>query len=184
MHKRLFLAITLPEALQHELACYCKALQLSAVRCVPSQNLHITTHFLGSVQDFFITELDGICSRFILAHSIFTLVFKQFSYAPPQDPRRMLWAEFYNNDLYQKFVDGLGQELMLWAKDRDVQFVFNDKTTIPHVTLARFEKDFVPPDGRLPQPPIQDLVVSSVTLFESQLDSAGPVYTPIKTYRF
>ena len=182
MTKRLFIAIPLPPTISTPLARWCSTQQLNHTRCIPAENLHITLQFLGAVKEQIIPDIVQCCQAIVAQWSKFMLVFKHVTCAPPQDPRHMIWAEFYNNDMYQALGQNIKASInqLLAAHGHVVQP--SHEQTIPHVTVARCDKAFRPLAAPLLQPKIDDLMVACVQLMESRLNTNGSVYTVLETF--
>ena len=101
----------------------------------------------------------------------FTLVFKHVTLAPPQDPRRMIWAEFYNNDAYQTLDNTIKQTINQFLREHEYDIQKPHKQAIPHITLARCGPSFKPPAAPLPQLTIANLDVCCLQLMESQINT-------------
>lgn len=180
MQKRLFFSIPLPEPTQILLETYCKLFDLNDVRCVTVFNLHITLFFIGNVDELKIQDLIQSYNAIIPHHNAFYLSFKHITFAPPQDPGRMIWIEFENNDYYQKLVDETKKIVMQIFGNAIEQE--NLKSNIPHVTLARCIKPHNFKSYTLKQVQIPDLCVDSIQLIESKLSQTGSIYDILHTF--
>lgn len=182
MSKRLFLAIPIPKTVQHLFELYSSSLTLAGVRWTPATNIHITLHFFGDTPDLVISGLTDMCQQHISSYKPFTVQFKHITLAPPQDPRRMIWAEYHVTDAYTNLVRDIKKIIEEYLASNG-QIPENDtKAPIPHITLARCESNFRPPHYPLPQPKIPDLLVNEIQLIESHLYTTGPVYKTLFTF--
>jgi len=181
MQKRLFLAIPLPPEVLVILDQYKKSLTLEMAKWTPTNNLHLTLCFLGNINEQLILPLIDAYHTIAARHGPFQLKFKAMTFAPSQDPRRMIWAEFYNSPAYQNLADDTQKTLRLFFANKGHEFKENSKSTIPHCTMARnTNSDFTP--FPLPQPEIPDFVVDTVCLMSSQLSPEGSVYTTLHRF--
>ncbi len=182
MNKRLFIAIPFPETSLTLLDRYCKALHLANVRWTTLGNLHITLHFLGDTNEELIPGLVLVCNTVFKHLQPFALKFKGVTFAPPQDPRRMIWAEYYNNDAYTKLVTQIKQMITTFLHNHQQPIHnTNEKSCIPHITLARCSLTAIP-DYSLPPLTLPELPVTIAHLMESQITGTGPQYSTIETF--
>ncbi len=183
MSKRLFLAIPIPKTVQHLFELYASSLTLAGVCWTPASNIHLTLHFLGDTPDLIISGLIDQCQEIINSHTQFTLPFKHIIFAPPHDPRRMVWAEYKMCDDYKNLAQDIRKIIEEYLVSNNHLIEKDTKELIPHITLARCDSNFVPPHALLPQPKIPDLLVNEIQLIESHLYTTGPVYTTIFTFK-
>lgn len=182
MQKRLFLALAIPQSLGMMLADYTTSLGLSAIRWTPPENLHLTLHFLGNVEKDHIPELVQLLSNAICQHIIFVLKFKQISLVPQQNPVRMVWVEYCNDDAYQAIFDDTKNIISPWAVKHGYRHEYDHDDIIPHITLGRFSPPCIKQTQPLPQLTIPDLLVDRVQLMESMHTPEGRVYTVLETF--
>jgi RNA 2',3'-cyclic 3'-phosphodiesterase len=182
MSKRLFLAIPIPKVVQHLYESYYNSLTLTGVRWTPVSNIHITLHFLGDTPDLILSGLIDICQQHFSSYKPFTVPFKHITLAPPQDPRRMIWAEYHVNNEYTHLVRDIKKIIEEYLVSNGQNPENDTKAAIPHITLARCEPSFKPPHYPLPQPKVPDLLVNEIQLIESHLYTTGSVYNTLFTF--
>jgi RNA 2',3'-cyclic 3'-phosphodiesterase len=182
MHKRLFLALPLPQTTLMLFQRHCSSLRICNVRWTAPENLHITLHFLGNTDENIIPSLVDTCNQFFAIYQPFCLKFKEIIYAPPNDPTRMIWAEYYNNDHYYAMVTQLKKTLAGFFNSHNQTIEQDTKSIIPHVTLARSNGRLFYPTTTLPQPTIPDLPITTVHLMESELQNSGPIYNILEHF--
>lgn len=181
MALRTFLAIDLDESILAGLAqTQDKLARFDAnLRVVPRENLHVTLHFLGDVQDDRIAE---VCRRMAGAAAMvspFDIDICGVSPQPAHGALRMVWALVGDptgdlGALHEALSAELG-DMALREEDREFR---------PHVTLARIRSAR---DGRGLREQIarhadEDFGiqhVAEVVAYSSQLTPDGPMYAPI-----
>jgi RNA 2',3'-cyclic 3'-phosphodiesterase len=184
MPKRLFIALPIPKETRALFVHYGKQLRLPDVRWISESNIHITLHFFGNVDEKIIPELGATCKEICARHQPFTLTFKNITLAPPQDPRRMIWAEYDTNQAYQSLTTELKQGIKTFLQSHNQIVMNGDKALIPHATLARCGPAFQPKHSPLPQLKVPDLFVETVQFIASQLGPEGSMYTVLDTMLF
>lgn len=181
MSKRLFLAIPLPQSYLEIFEKYAKQYQIQGIRWIPSQNLHITTYFIGNVnpelEQHLIEKLETLYS----ATQPFNLEFQKISPAPFHQPPRMIWAIFKQNPAFEKLVKQTAHVVNSLIPKLNFD---KDKTLIPHITLARFKNTKITKNIIFKQPKLKPLDVSSCHLLQSQLTPDKAIYTKIKHFSF
>jgi 2'-5' RNA ligase len=183
---RLFFALPLPNDLQLMLAKHCQTLRVPHYRCIAADNLHITVHFLGNVQQQAIPQLIATYQPVVDQISVFNLSFRELAFAgPPQDPERMIWAVFDAHPTYKQLVTQTRHVLNQFLHEPHGTIADAHQDIIPHVTLARRENGsrYQAPLPPLRQPTVQPITVTTVELMQSQLAPGGSVYTTVHTFR-
>jgi len=173
--KRLFIGIPLPVAfVQCVREVKDKNAHIGKIRWTPSQNLHITLHFLGDTEEVEVKgvmdELAGLTWKF----EPFELVFQKYTLAPVKRPY-MIWATFLPNENFIQLSKALVGKFSVDARKL--------KKPVPHVTLARFKylnnpHRIVLPTEREPL----EIQVNTITLWESVLKPAGAQYTALQNF--
>src|SRR3989344_2580467 len=179
MKKRLFVSIPLPDDLQDDLAGAMEKFQIPGVKWTSHENLHITLHFIGYVEENIIHTLQEEIERVVALAEPVELKFERLTIAPPNKIPSMIWALFED-------VGGGYKKLATSLRDALSEFGDNEvKEPIPHVTLARFDTPTIAQSINLEIfSPIaaQEFRVSRVELMESHLSQSGPIYTIIRSY--
>jgi len=170
---RAFVAARLSEALAAELAAKAQAVAGPELRLIPAENLHVTVHFLGAVEDARVdalaTALAGACTE----AGPLEIRFEAIAPGPPRRPR-MLWALGGETPEYDELVAAIAAAAAPFAPDAP-----KPRPGTPHVTLARLRGRA--PIGRWPEPVPLDaaLDVAALTLMRSDLGRGGSRYTPL-----
>ncbi len=186
MHKRLFIALPLPQTALKALAKYRDTMgrETPYLRWTPVANLHVTALFLGNVAEesipFAAEALQNVCR----AAKPFPLVCESARYAPPQSVPNMVWLSCRKSRLFLALVKRLAAALSAFAPEMDWS---PRKADTPHVTLARFQKSVLPERlRRLRRTGLEStsVAVSSCALMESELTPSGPFYRTLSSYSF
>lgn len=129
VHRRLFIAVPLPENIKQELK---KNLSSMPGKKVTGDKWHFTLEFLGNVEANQLESLYQIFSEINLPKS-FEVVFTKMGAFPHSHSARVLWVgidkgEYELNDLNQTFKIALDK----------AHFRTESRTFIPHLTVSRF----------------------------------------------
>jgi 2'-5' RNA ligase len=172
---RAFVAIPLPEALRDELAAYAAgAVEGLDGRLLPAANLHVTVHFLGSVDEsdaeLLVAALEPACASV----ARFTLRAAGAALAPPGRPR-MIWARLEAGEELAALAQAVAAAAQPFAPGARPP-----RTGKPHVTLARLRR---PPRRGTELPPLTaagaEVAVDAVALVSSELGRGGARYTTL-----
>lgn len=179
MKKRLFVAITLPKSMQDAFAEYKKNFKLNDVRWTAKENLHITVFFLGNIRQNLIPNIVNVLQKATAGIKPFTLKFEKVSFAPLNQPPRMIWGQFYKNNEYTHLTRSVSKTL-----NQLLQISMKNafRENIPHVTLARIKNPNSVIGTQLKPTKIENLTVASYQLIESNLFPNGSTYLVIKKF--
>ncbi|OGY58437.1 MAG: 2'-5' RNA ligase [Candidatus Colwellbacteria bacterium RIFCSPHIGHO2_02_FULL_45_17] len=179
MKKRLFVSIPLPDDLQDDLAGAMEKVQIPGVKWTSHENLHITLHFIGYLEEDLMKALEEEIESIVSGTKPVKLKFEKIIIGPPNRNPSMVWAMFEDiGGGFKELATNLAASLSEFG-DGDT------KEPIPHVTLARFDTPSIAESinlkvldpGESPE-----FGVSCVELMESQLSKLGPMYTVIRSY--
>lgn len=174
---RLFIAAQLPEELRTALGKAAVALRHSAhtIRLTGLHNLHLTLCFLGEVPPAKAAEisawfrlLPALTEEERMAHII---DYGEF----PGRGGQTLWAGL-----------SVTQSMMRLAHDlarggRELGIPLDNRTFVPHVTLARDARLMRPLSEISPAlPRTQPAALQPIMLFQSSLTKSGMLYTPLE----
>ncbi|MGC9332345.1 MAG: RNA 2',3'-cyclic phosphodiesterase [Bacteroidales bacterium] len=170
--KRVFLGI----ALNKEYSDACEQVkkmnhEIHGIRWVPGQNLHVTTLFIGNVDE---TKISALCEDIeiiLKRHRPFELAFDRFIFMPPRRPR-MIWLKFKRSSDFARLTLALSHKLL----DQDP-----DHPPKAHVTLARFKKA---PEQKLifPETDVPAIPVNKIQLYQSVLKHQGAEYSVLSSF--
>lgn len=171
---RTFIAIEIPADMKDDLAAVARSLQgVVEGRFVPRTNYHMTLAFLGDIPQAMIEY-----AQVDMYHAI-----KQTDSLDSinlKADRLGIFGRKSNATLWMGFAkDPKLMELAIHLREQLDQsgFALDDKSFLPHVTLARHAKL---PRGHLPNIPFPDAgEAGQLTLFKSELHSDGATYEPL-----
>jgi 2'-5' RNA ligase len=171
---RLFVAAIPPPALARALADAAAELAPPGLRPTPAENVHVTIHFLGDVDEGAVpaltTALAGACVR----HAPMELAVESIAPGPPRRPR-MLWGTATATPAYEALVHAVAAAAEPHAPDAR-----RARPGTPHLTLARPRGRARPrewPDAR----PLSDarIPLTELTLARSRPGLRGARYTTL-----
>lgn len=180
--KRLFIAIDLPFEIKEKLN-KCKE-ELAkyityGVKWVELENLHFTIRFLGETEENKIPDIQRIMDEVSCNFIPFSISFSEIGAFPSFKNPRVIWIGIENG---KKEMETLFRKL----EDKIVKlgFLKEEREPSPHLTLGRV-KDRIrwEKDWKIDIPHLEFLA-EEITLFESQLTSKGPIYTPLYKSKF
>jgi 2'-5' RNA ligase len=173
---RLFVALSLPEALRLRLAPLGGG--VPGARWTSPENLHLTLRFIGEVENGVADDLDAALAG--VSAPAFDLTLSGVGHFGKAAAARILWAGAEPNDALNHLQAKIETAVMhagLPAEQRRFS---------PHVTLARLKRapgnrveQFVADHGDFKAAPIS---IDHYTLFSSFLSSSGAIYTPEAEY--
>ena len=183
MSKILFVAFTIPKKWNDACVNY-RVLYADdkLFKWTTEDNLHITLVFLGAVEEDIVPEISDALSDIASIQQPFSLQLKQVEYGPEGKTPSMIWARFKDNVDYDTLAARTIEELT---------FVLGKLETlkpIPHVTLARLNKDMEKPKT-LPylenSPNGEEVMeVTQMLLMESKTSQSGSTYKTLATFDF
>ncbi len=147
-------------------------------RWVPQENYHITLNFLGEIPKERLSELQTMLHELVQHHVYFHLKLHGLGVFPEIREGRVIWMGVQNSLALRSLQEDCESRL------RDLGFDLEEKSYVPHLTLARLRNpkglsDVISP---LENTRFGELEVKSVVLYESQLTGSFPVYMPL--FRF
>jgi len=180
---RIFIAINLPEEVKKDFFSYFEKWPELQAKWTAKDNLHITLEFLGDLTNEEIGEVCMAVKEVAERQSCFSLNVTRVIYGPPEkNPPRMIWAIGEKS----KELSELRQDLENALTGR-VNFIPENKTFAPHITLARISAwvwRSIEPEERPEINENIDLVftVESIEVMESVLKRGGPQYTILESH--
>lgn len=177
---RLFVAITLPEAVREFLTGLTNG--LPGARWVPPENIHLTLRFIGDVDGHQAHDIDEALSGIRMPG--FDLSLSGVGNFGDVRKLRVLWAGVDPNPELVRLHDKVEQSLIRAGLEPDI------RKFKPHITLARFK----PGAAAKPGPKLHEFLsshalyrsetfpVDHFTLYSSFLSSSGSIYKPEADY--
>jgi len=180
---RVFLAVELPVGVRENLSSLQHALEkiLPPINWVRSESIHLTLKFLGYVEPSRISQILLALEPIGTLHQGFSVEVHGMGVFPHVKHPRILWVG----------VTGKTQALQELVLDIEAAleplgFPPEEKLYHPHLTLARIKRDNAKVGSSLLENGVferkQELGtvnVDRLTLFQSDLDSTGAIYTPL-----
>ena len=146
---------------------------IEGIKWVSDDNLHITTCFLGDIENNKINNIVFVLQQFLLGKKKFQLHFNKFQLSPKRKPY-MIWARFQQDE----YFSDLSTMIKLFNKD-----VNKLKKPIPHITLARFNKKTNINEINLSNNfKTLEVKIEKIILYKSILKPSGAQYYPINEY--
>ena len=133
---RCFYALPLPNEIKSALSSIVDAGRsvCSGLKWVPPENIHITLHFLGNIQDELVSVCREVLSHPLLERPSFKLSYDGFGRFPPSGRARVLFLNI---------IEGRDECSVVYQTLGDLLHPFMDldtRTYKPHLTLARMKK--------------------------------------------
>ncbi len=187
---RVFIAITIDESIKSKVSELQNLLKKSSadVKWVKPQNLHLTLHFLGNVEEEKLPRYYQALENSVSSISPFLLRFEGLGVFPERGSPRVLWVGVKGGEkqyirLHQELSSSLGQALLL--KEKEIK---KDKIS-PHLTLGRVR-------SKKGQDSLMkvfrenknfyggEMKIQELHFVKSSLTSTGPIYTTLKSFSF
>jgi len=179
MGTRIFFAMDIDEATRGRIVAAAEALHSldGRITWTKPQNLHVTMNFLGDVPDKRIAELCGLADEAVgdwdLARDEVTFTVGPLICFPPHKRARMIWAPVgEGNDVLASLHAALNKAFAAggWRSE--------SREFKGHVTVARIKSgDVEAAVGQLPDDELGTVTAAELTLYESDLTHAGPIYS-------
>ncbi len=150
------------------------------LKWVPQENLHSTLLFLGSITRDQIEQVKGILNQIEIQTCQSEIEINTISGFPSPPHMRILWLGPESTPEWSK---NMYSQLRHCLKKKKIQFDAKPEF-IFHITIARIKKYISPTEittiinnvkNKLPF----KISLTGITLFESQLSTPHPVYSPI-----
>ena len=184
---RAFLAVELPVGIRENLSSIQHQLKkiLPPVNWVRTESIHLTLKFLGYVAPSRISQILSALESIGNRQDSFSIEVQGMGVFPHVKFPRILWVG----------VTGMTQALSELVLEIEMAleplgFPPEEKLYHPHLTLARIKRDNAKVGSALLENGVLEheqhcgmFSVEEFTLFESDLDSTGAIYTPLGTVR-
>ena len=181
---RTFLALDLPENIRNNISQLVERLRnsnVSGIKWVALENLHITFQFIGDTQRHDIPDIGNFLENKFLDFEKIHFFNSKLEIIPERSPR-IIWISLQtkHKDIY-KLSRQFKNELT------EMGYNLDNKPLKFHITLGRIKKrlpDFFIREFLTTELKIEDFEVSEATLYESFLRPQGPMYEKIINYHF
>lgn len=181
--KRLFVAVKIHpdsrfEDIYTELR---KKLILDKIKWVELQNLHLTLKFLGKTPSEDFGRVHSVLQETAARHSCFELSLQQTGIFGSRYDPRVIWLGTNQNPE----LTALGEDVL--TRLDEAGFERDRGNFVPHLTLGRIKyltnkKYFQEIISQYQETFFQKQTIGQFYLFESILNSSGPVYKVLKSY--
>lgn len=183
--KRLFIAISLPDATENEIQNIIDGLESKInkkIRFLSPANWHLTITFLGYQPEGAIELISKVLSAVGLRFKCPDIEFDNIVLAPPGRTSRMIW--FQATKRTSEVLSRIKNELEDGLAKKEIRFKREIRPYNGHLTLARFEAGLL---NKLPSvayqlPPAFN--ATSIHLMESHLKRTGAQYELIEEVNF
>ncbi len=188
---RLFLALDLDDAARRAAAAWARDLsaRLGAsaareIKWVEAQNLHLTVHFFGELNDARHELVRTALNVTPFATRAFDLAFAGAGKFPPSGPARVIWIGVHaSQHQTQAIYDEVESRLDPLGLREDTTRGFTPHLTLgrvrtPNATLGRAIREAL---DRTPAP-VATFRIDHLTLYQSRLSPKGPTYVPVDTF--
>ncbi len=178
---RCFLAIEVPEALKRRIHRALEPLiqRFPELKWVKPENYHITLKFLGEVPEDFPAKSREALQRISQETRPFSLRVHELGAFPHLTQARVLWLRL-DGDLAR--LEDLAQRVETAMESLGIPR--DSRAFKAHLTVARARRPVYLRNLTLPDLHGEAFPVHGFTLFQSQLRREGPLYTPLRRYRF
>ena len=185
---RAFLAIELSPDIRQKVSSFQQQLKdiLPSMNWIRPESIHVTLKFLGSVELSRIPQLMSVLEPIGDKTSPFSLDLQGVGVFPTVKRPRIFWLG----------VSGPSQSLHRLVSEveaalQSLGFASEEKTYHPHLTLARIKHENAMVGSALIEKGVFEnghhlgtLTVDRFTLFQSDLNTSGALYTPLGTVLF
>ena len=184
MSIRCFIAIELEEGIQKNIAKLQSRLQKkllhdTKIRWVKPHNIHLTLKFIGDAEDTAIPEICTAVSQAAALNQPFDFEIGNCGSFGSGDSARVLWVDITDGHTeLEKLHHAVDANLA------DIGFAPDRRKFNPHLTLARIRNTATGRNARKVVDQLEPTILggqsaAEITVFHSELTSAGPVYTPL-----
>ncbi len=181
---RAFIAIDFPDSIHMKLDEVIQMLRVKnagTVRWVPAQNIHLTLKFLGDISPANLEMLCKILAAEASHHDPFSVQVGGIGAFPSVRRPRVVWVGVQSDAALDALQHGVESEI------RRLGYAPEERPFSPHLTLGRVGHNASPDQVRLLSNMLVEMnvgnlgtvAVNKVTVFRSDLNPDGAVYTPL-----
>lgn len=146
------------------------------VKWVQPEQIHLTLKFLGEVGDGLLTQVCDAVQRTAADFDAFD--FEVRGVGVFGRPARVVWAGVTACEPLKRLQKALDERFVELGWDRDER-VFTGHLTVCRVKQAKAGRLLADSVGAYQDEPFGMVGVSDVVIYQSELTSSGPIYTPI-----
>lgn len=183
MMLRSFIAIEILPSIQGAISSQIESIKRNfpkpAIRWIATGNIHLTLKFLGDASPRSLDQIASSVESEINQIEPFSIPFSEVGVFPNARKPRIIWVGLINS----KELDALYN--LIESVTTSLGFPKEDRPFSPHITIGRVN-DFFPASDygkllteirKIDVSLIESLEVKSVTIFKSDLQPKGPIYT-------
>ncbi len=179
---RLFIAVTVPESVQRQLASLTGRLRKAAIRgsWVRSENLHLTLKFLGETDSSAVPALEQALASCCRQFDPFQLRLTKLSFLPPRGQPRVLMVATDQERRLRRLASTLDQSLVRLGYPAAERFK-------AHITLARIKgpQNLMLLHKLMERAVLgQSFPVCGISLIKSELGTEGAHYQVLQQVAF
>lgn len=179
MTKRVFIAINLPNELKKKLNLVIQQLKKVnpdyGINWVAPENLHLTVHFFGDLNDKQIAQAEEGIEEVTKRINSFEIKIAKFGCFPNEEHPKVIFIGVKDCETIRLLIGQL--EVML----QNLGFLVDPRPWQAHLTLGRI-KDNIKCKTTDIDFPSETFEVKNIELMESQLKPEGPIYSVIKSF--
>jgi RNA 2',3'-cyclic 3'-phosphodiesterase len=186
---RAFIAVELPEIFQQKLARTIEDLKIRKavpIRWVKSNNIHLTIKFLGDSTPDQIQKVESLLQKIGQQYEPFFLEIAGLGAFPNFHRARVVWVGIKARPNLANMAKEIDQAASQFG------FPLENRPFSPHLTLGRVAEYCTPDQSRklgeilASFHPVEfgETQAESLTLFKSELQPGGSVYTPLYKVNF
>ncbi len=183
---RAFIAIPLPAEIQHSLDETARLLRdqkSRAIRWVAARNIHLTLKFLGEVEGSKLSAISQVIEAECKGRQPFEISARDVGAFPNLRRPRVIWVGVEAPVALAGLANAIDQGTQALG------FPGENRPFNPHLTLGRVSENASPQELQAVTQKLStarvgllgSFTVNQVILFRSDLQPAGPVYTPLFT---
>lgn len=180
---RLFIAAPLPESTKRQIELVIAPLRqrLPLASWTRAESFHLTFAFLGEQDEAIVDPLGDELSRHLRDQVGFEVVVAGCGFFPNPRRPRVAWVGLQPEEALKRTALSVREALRARKID------FDEKTYVPHLTLARLRQRWTDRDVHQFREALEPFSseparVDSVILYQSQLSSKGAIHTPLRTF--
>ena len=179
-HRRIFLAIMLTPHWQKKISNLhpsLNALNLSTMRVIPPEKLHITLHFWANANLEQIRTLLNCTKQFCQYFPAFSVALGDIELFPSETRPYVLAIKIKQANVLRAFRENLSQQFFEYG------IPVERRTYKPHISIARIAQKIAAHNSLILQPLDQEpMYVASISLLESTFNAHENIYTPLAKF--
>jgi 2'-5' RNA ligase len=174
---RMFLALELPSSIVCYLSGVVESLarRVDGVRWVKNEGIHITTKFLGEVEESKITAMNEALKPLGQIYAPIPTTLDKVDAFPNKRRARVIVVTLGQGvEAMQTIFSEVEERL-----DAIIEIEREERAYLPHITLGRQKAPKPFPNGDVPDIQRKEFMVEHLVLFKSTLTSGGAIYNPL-----